>query len=191
MNYGKVIIVCAPSGAGKSTIVKFLLKTFKTLSFSVSVTTRKIRSNEIKGKDYYFISKEKFKKLIAKGNLIEWEEVYNGDFKGTLKSEVESFILKKRNIIFDVDVKGGISLKNYFKNSGLSIFIDVASIDVLENRLKVRGTESIASIEERNLKANKEFKLKNNFDYIVLNDDLNHTLSKLNRLVENFLNTEK
>ena len=111
---GKVVIISAPSGAGKSTIVNFLLKVFTNLSFSVSVTTRKIRTDEKEGRDYYFISKEEFKKLILENKLVEWEEVYDGDFKGTLKSEVESIISKKKHIIFDVDVKGGLSLKKYF-----------------------------------------------------------------------------
>ena len=188
MSYGKVIIVCAPSGAGKSTIVKYLLKTFRSLSFSVSVTTREIRSNEVNGKDYYFLTKEKFKKLINQEKLIEWQEVYYGDFKGTLKSEVESLILKKRNIIFDVDVQGGISLKKYFSNLGLSIFIDVSDINILKERLEIRGTDSSKAIKERIFKAREEIKLKNNFDCIVLNDDLNNALNKLKITVNNFLN---
>ena len=154
---GKVVIISAPSGAGKSTIVNFLLKVFTNLSFSVSVTTRKIRTDEKEGRDYYFISKEEFKKLILENKLIEWEEVYDGDFKGTLKSEVESIISKKKHIIFDVDVKGGWSLKKYFGKSGLSIFINVSGIDILKKRLINRGTESNEKIEERLLKAKEEF----------------------------------
>ena len=143
MSYGKVIIVCAPSGSGKSTIVKFLLNQFKSLSFSVSVTTRSIRSNEVDGKDYYFINKKKFKKLIKEKKLIEWEEVYNGDFKGTLKSEVVNLIAHKKNIIFDVDFSFFLSLKEYFKNSGLSLFIHASSINILPLLLILRGTESL------------------------------------------------
>jgi len=184
----KVIIISAPSGAGKSTIVNFLIKEFNYLSFSVSVTTRKIRKDEKDGKDYYFISKEEFKKLILENKLVEWEEVYDGDFKGTLKSEVESIISKKRNIIFDVDVKGGLSLKKYFGKSGLSIFINVSSINTLKKRLINRATDSNEDINERLIKAKKEFLLKNKFDVIVENNDLSNTFQNLKNIVHKFLN---
>ena len=185
---GKVVIISAPSGAGKSTIVNFLLKVFTNLSFSVSVTTRKIRTDEKEGRDYYFISKEEFKKLILENKFVEWEEVYDGDFKGTLKSEVDSIISKKKHIIFDVDVKGGLSLKKYFGKSGLSIFINVSSIDILKKRLINRGTESNEEIEERLLKAKEEFTLKNKFDLIIDNDDLSDTLKNLKNTVQKFIN---
>ena len=185
---GKVVIISAPSGAGKSTIVNFLLKVFTNLSFSVSVTTRKIRIDEKEGRDYYFISKEEFKKLILENKVVEWEEVYDGDFKGTLKSEVESIISKKKHIIFDVDVKGGLSLKKYFGESGLSIFINVSSIDILKKRLINRGTESNEEIEERLLKAKEEFSLKNKFDLTIDNDDLSDTLKNLKKTVQKFIN---
>ena len=185
---GKVVIISAPSGAGKSTIVNFLLKVFKNLSFSVSVTTRKIRTDEKEGRDYYFISKEEFKKLILENKFVEWEEVYDGDFKGTLKSEVESIISKKKHIIFDVDVKGGLSLKKYFGKYGLSIFINVSSIDTLKKRLINRGTESKEEIKERLLKAKEEFLLKNKFDLIIENDDLSDTLQNLKDIVQKFIN---
>ena len=185
---GKVIIISAPSGAGKSTIVNFLIKEFKNLSFSISVTTRKIRKDEKDSKDYYFVSKNEFQELILKNKLIEWEEVYSGDFKGTLKSEVESIISKKRNIIFDVDVKGGLSLKKYFGKSGLSIFINVSSINILKERLINRGTESDEDIKERLIKAKKEFLLKNKFDVIVENDDLSNTFQNLKNIVQKFIN---
>ena len=131
---------------------------------------------------------EEFKKLILENKFIEWEEVYDGDFKGTLKSEVESIISKKKHIIFDVDVKGGLSLKKYFGESGLSIFINVSSIDILKKRLINRGTESNEEIEERLLKAKEELSLKNKFDLTIDNDDLSDTLKNLKNTVQKFIN---
>ena len=184
----KVIIISAPSGAGKSTLVNLLVKEFKSLFFSVSVTTRKIRSGEKDGKDYHFVSINEFKKLILEDKLVEWEEVYKGDFKGTLKSEIDSAISKKRNIIFDVDVKGGLSLKKYFGKSGLSIFINVSNTNILKKRLVNRGTESDNDINERLSKAKKEFSLKNKFDVIIENNDLSNALRNLKNIVQRFIN---
>ena len=133
----KYIILSAPSGSGKSTIASFLLNEIESLSFSVSSTNRKKRKNENEGIDYYFISREKFKSHIESDDFIEWEEVYINHYKGTLKSEIDRLIKEKRNIIFDVDVSGGINLKKYFGNNALSVFIDVPNLEILKKKCTI------------------------------------------------------
>ena len=152
----KFIIISAPSGSGKSTLASHLLSNIPSLSFSVSSTTREKRKNEIHGKNYYFISSKDFKENINKENFVEWEQVYNDDYKGTLKSEVERLVSQGKNIIFDVDVVGGINLKKYFGDDSLSIFIEVPSLKDLEERLMRRGTDLKEQIEERINKAKIE-----------------------------------
>ena len=183
----KYIILSAPSGSGKSTLANYLLSEVGSLSFSISSTTREMRRNEKNGIDYYFITYDEFKKNIDEGNFIEWEQVYNNDFKGTLKSEIKRLVDEKKNIIFDVDVVGGLNLKKYFGKDSLSIFIDVPSVEDLENRLLSRGTDSKKNIQERLRKAKKEISLKNNFDLIIMNDNILQSKNIILRDVNKFL----
>ena len=183
----KYIILSAPSGSGKSTLATYLLSEIGSLSFSISSTTREMRKNEKNGIDYYFITYDEFKKNIDEGNFIEWEQVYNNDFKGTLKSEISRLVNEKKNIIFDVDVVGGLNLKKYFGKDSLSIFIDVPSVEDLENRLLRRGTDSKKNIQERLRKAKKEISLKNNFDLIIMNDNILKSKNIILRDVNKFL----
>lgn len=183
----KYIILSAPSGSGKSTLATYLLSEIGSLSFSISSTTREMRKNEKNGIDYYFITYDEFKKNIDEGNFIEWEQVYNNDFKGTLKSEIHRLVNEKKNIIFDVDVVGGLNLKKYFGKDSLSIFIDVPSVEDLENRLLRRGTDSKKNIQERLRKAKKEISLKNNFDLIIMNDNILKSKNIILRDVNKFL----
>ena len=183
----KFIIISAPSGSGKSTLSFLLLSHIPSLSFSVSSTTRKIRSNEIDGVNYYFISDKKFKENIDKQNFVEWQQVYNNDYKGTLKSEINRLVSKGKNIIFDVDVVGGLNLKKYFGKDSLSIFIEVPSFKDLENRLNTRGTELKEDIRERLNKAKKEILEKEKFDVIIMNDNIEKSKSEVLEIVNKFL----
>ena len=183
----KFIILSAPSGSGKSTLASHLLSEIESLSFSISSTTRNIRKNEKNGVDYYFISQKEFKQNINNNNFIEWEQVYNNDFKGTLKSEIKRLIKEGRNIIFDVDVVGGLNLKKYFGKDSLSIFVDVPSLEDLKIRLLKRGTDLKGNIEERLSKAKKEISLKNNFDIIIMNDNIGKSKNEILKLVSKFL----
>ena len=162
---GKLIVFSAPSGSGKTTIVRHLLNQVElNLDFSISATSRPSRGKEVHGKDYYFISPEEFRKHIEKDEFVEWEEVYDGNFYGTLKSEIDRIWKTGRHVIFDVDVKGAINLKEYFKGDGLSIFIRVKSISELEQRLKERGTEDIESLKKRIEKVESEMEYQSSFE---------------------------
>jgi guanylate kinase len=172
MELEKVVIFSAPSGAGKTTITKYILEHVERCEFSVSATTRTIRGQEKQGIDYYFMSIDEFKERIQHEEFVEWEEVYQNLFYGTLKSEVKRIWDKGNIVLFDVDVKGGQNLKKYFGDKALSIFIMPPSIEVLEARLRKRGTETEAAIQMRVAKADKEMKFQDKFDEIVLNDDL-------------------
>ena len=172
MASGKCIIFSAPSGAGKTSIVKHLLKIRNDLEFSVSACTREHRPEEIEGKDYYFLSLEEFKKKIVKEEFVEWEEVYQNQFYGTLKSEIERIWNKGHHVIFDVDVVGGLSLTKYFKEMALAIFVKAPSVEVLEKRLRSRGTEDDEKINKRLSKAAQEMDYAKWFDVVVLNEDL-------------------
>lgn len=172
MTFDKVIIFSAPSGAGKTTITRFILEKVERTEFSVSATTRAPRSHEKNGFDYYFISVEDFKNKISNGEFVEWEEVYTDIFYGTLKSEVKRIWEKGNIVLFDVDVKGGINLKKYFGGKALSLFIMPPSIKILEERLRKRNTENEAAIQMRVTKAHKEMQYHKNFDQIIMNDDL-------------------
>lgn len=184
---GKAIIFSAPSGSGKTTIVKHLVRNNPDLGFSISASTRDKRGRkETNGVDYYFLSPEEFKKKIDEDAFIEWEEVYAGNFYGTLKSEIERIWASGKNVIFDVDVKGGIALKNYFKEKALSIFVKVPSIEELKRRLSERGTESEESLSRRLFKAKFEMSFQDKFDAIVLNEDLEHSLAEAQRLYDEF-----
>mgnify|MGYP000264109100 FL=1 len=183
----KYIILSAPSGSGKSTLTSYLLQNLQSLSFSVSSTTREIRKNEKDGVDYYFISKDEFNKHIKNDEFIEWEQVYNDDFKGTLKSEINRLIDEDKNIIFDVDVVGGLNLKKYFGSNSLSIFIDVPSLADLESRLNKRGTDNESKIKERVEKAKMEISHKDKFDEIIMNSNIKEASKDILDLVIKFL----
>ena len=184
---GKVIIVSAPSGAGKTTLINKLLETKLPLNFSVSACSRKARTNEIEGEDYYFLSIEEFKNKITKNDFIEWEEVYKNNFYGTLKSEISRIWNQKKHVVFDVDVLGGISLKNYFKENALSIFINPPSIEVLSERLNKRNSETKESISERIKKSVHEMEYLDKFDMVILNDNLKDASKKIIDTVKNFI----
>lgn len=184
----KVIIVTAPSGAGKTTIVKHLITGFSQLAFSVSATTRKQRPDETNGEDYYFISAEEFKNKIANNEFVEWQEVYSGTFYGTLKAEVEKLWAQNKVVIFDVDVKGAVNLKKKFGDKALSIFIKPPSEEELEKRLKNRATESPDKIEERISKAKEELQFEEYFDESVENDYLPEAQDEAAQLVLKFIN---
>lgn len=184
---GKCIIFSAPSGAGKTTIVKHLLDVRDDLSFSVSATSRERRSKEAEGVDYYFLSVAEFKKQIAEDAFIEWEEVYTDQFYGTLRSEIERIWSDGKHVIFDVDVMGGVNLKKAFGKSALSIFVKPPSIAVLEERLRKRETETEESIARRIGKAEQELATAEQFDESLLNDNLDEAKRNAEVLVERFL----
>ena len=182
------MIFSAPSGSGKSTIVNHILGLYPdTMEFSVSATSRPPRGEEKDGKEYYFLTAEKFREMIGEGKFVEYEEVYEGRFYGTLKSECERIWGAGHVIIFDVDVKGGVSLKNYFGDAALSIFIKAPSVEVLRERLVKRGTDSPEAIEERVAKAEQELAYAPKFDYLLVNDDLSTAFAESEKVVEDFL----
>src|SRR5688572_24991994 len=180
---GKAIIFCAPSGSGKTTIVKHLLKQNPDLGFSISASTRDKRGRtEQDGKDYHFLTPEEFKKKIDNDEFVEWEEVYVGNFYGTPKSEIERVWKEGKNVIFDVDVKGGLNLKKYFGDKALAIFVKVPSIEILKERLRDRGTETEESLSRRLFKANFEMSFQDKFDVVLINEDLKTSLAEAQRL---------
>ena len=184
---GKAIIFSAPSGSGKTTIVKHLLQNNPDLGFSISASTRDRRGRvEKNGQDYYFLSPLDFKKKIDNDEFVEWEEVYEGNFYGTLKSEVERIWAEGKNVVFDVDVKGGLNLKKYFGNKGLAIFVKVPSIKVLKDRLHDRGTESEESLSRRLFKAEFESTFQDKFDKVLVNENLKDSLAEAQRLYDDF-----
>jgi len=186
---GKAIIFSAPSGSGKTTIVRHLLEKNPDLGFSISASTRDKRGRtEAHGKDYYFLTPEEFKKKIDNKEFVEWEEVYEGNFYGTLKSEVDRIWKNGKIVIFDVDVKGGINLKNYFGDKALAIFVKVPSMEVLKERLHDRGTESEESLSRRLFKANFEMTFQDKFDKVLINEDLEHSLQQAQLLYDAFKN---
>jgi guanylate kinase len=185
---GKLIIFSAPSGSGKTTIVKHLLANRTDLGFSISACTRDKRGrNETHGKDYYFLTPEDFRERIDKDEFVEWEEVYAGAYYGTLKTEIERIWSSGKHVIFDVDVQGGLKLKKYFQEKALAIFVKVPSIEELEKRLRERGTETEDSISKRLFKVKFEMSFQNQFDVILINENLEDTLEKAEKLVNDFL----
>ena len=192
MAKGKAFIFSAPSGSGKTTIVKHLLKTNKNLEFSISACTRDKRGRtEENGQDYYFLSAEEFKQKIDNDEFIEWEEVYPGNFYGTLKSEIERIWQAGKSVIFDVDVKGGLSLKNYFKEKALAVFVKVPSLEVLNERLSSRASESPESLSQRLYKARFELAFEDKFDLTILNNKLATSLAEAQQAIDDFLIDEK
>lgn len=185
---GKCIILCAPSGAGKTSITKFLLAQNLELEFSISACTREKRQNEIDGVDYYFLSVADFKRKIETEEFVEWEEVYKDNFYGTLKTEVNRIWNSGKNVIFDVDVEGGLSLTKHFGEKALSIFIQPPSIKVLEERLRSRGTETEEKIQKRLEKAEKELSYAKSFNTIIVNDNLATAQQEILTIVKSFLN---
>jgi guanylate kinase len=180
----KSIIFSAPSGSGKTTIVKHILQHFPNIQFSISATTRQIRPGETDGKDYHFISVEEFKSKIDKGEFIEWEEVYPGLFYGTLKSEVQKIWDKAGIVIYDMDVVGGVNLKKQFGNESISFFVKVPTIKELEERLRSRGTETEEKIQMRISKAESEMEYENQFDIILVNRNLEDTLKITEEIIK-------
>lgn len=184
---GKVIIFSAPSGAGKSTIVNYLLGKNLGLEFSVSATCRSPRGKEQHGKEYYFFTPEEFRKRMDAGEFLEFEEVYPGCYYGTLNSEVERIWAKGHVVLFDVDVVGGVNIKQKFGQQALSVFIQPPSVEVLRQRLVGRGTDEPDKIEQRVAKAEYEMSFANQFDTIIINDKLEDALTEAERVVRNFL----
>lgn len=184
---GKLIIFSAPSGSGKTTIVRHLLAKYNNLGFSISACTRDRRGrNEVQGKDYYFLTPEEFKNSIDNNEFVEWEEVYPGGYYGTLKSEIERLWAEGKHVLFDVDVKGGLKLKEYFKERALAIFVKAPSEEAIKERLMARGTETEDSLSKRLFKVKFEMSFQDRFDVILLNDNLENALIKAEELVENF-----
>lgn len=184
---GKAIIFSAPSGSGKTTIVKHLLENNPDLGFSISASTRDRRGRtEQNGKDYYFLPPQEFKKKIDDDEFVEWEEVYEGNFYGTLKSEIDRVWKEGKNVIFDVDVKGGLNLKKYFGDKALAIFVKVPSLEVLKERLHDRGTETKESLSRRLFKAEFETGFSDKFDVVLVNEDLEKSLKEAQRLYDEF-----
>jgi guanylate kinase len=184
---GKLIIVSAPSGAGKTTVVHHLLKQDLGLEFSVSACSREKRIDEVDGKDYYFIPVEVFKNKIRNDEFVEWEEVYPGQFYGTLRSEIERIREKGSHVIFDVDVIGGLNLKRKFTEGALALFIMPPSIEELEQRLARRSSDSNESIRKRIEKAKKEISYSSQFDVVIVNDVLEKALEEAEQTVRKFL----
>ncbi len=184
----KLIIISAPSGSGKTTIVKHLLATFPNIAFSVSATSRKLRSGETDGKDYFFISEDEFKQKIASSDLLEWQEVYAGSYYGTLRSEVERLLTEGKDVIFDVDVVGGLNIKKEFGSRALAVFVSPPSIKSLEERLIFRNTDSAETIRKRIEKAAHELSYADKFDYVLVNENLDVAKDTIVKVVKEFLN---
>jgi guanylate kinase len=185
---GKLIIVSAPSGSGKSTIINWLMQHEELhLAFSVSCTSRAPRGNERDGVEYFFLSVDEFKERIERDEFLEYEEVYEGRFYGTLKSQVERQLADGQNVVFDVDVKGGCSLKKYFGDRALAIFIQPPSVEELRRRLEKRGTDTPEVINDRVAKAEYELTFADRFDKVLVNDDLDTALAEALKMVTEFL----
>lgn len=187
MAQGKLIIFSAPSGAGKTTIVRDLLSKIPDLEFSISATTRQRRGEEVDNKDYYFISKEDFLHRIAHKEFVEFEEVYSGTFYGTLRSEIDRIWDNGKHVIFDIDVEGALHLKKKYEELALAIFVQPPSLEVLIERLTSRGTDSAEKLKERIAKAGKELEYSTQFDVILPNDDLATACDEAYRIVSEFL----
>lgn len=190
MDNRKVILFSAPSGCGKTTIIKQLLQHFDCFEFSISATSRKPREGEQNGRDYYFLSLEEFEQRVQHNEFLEWEEVYQGTRYGTLKSEVDRIWDNGHIILFDVDVNGGMNIKKYFGPQALSIFVMPPSIEVLEQRLRTRGTESEESIQKRLGRSAQELNESKNFDITIVNNELEKAVEETKQVIQKFLNLE-
>jgi len=186
-----MIIISAPSGAGKTTIVKHLLQIVPRLSFSVSACSRPRRKGEVNGKDYWFMTENEFKQKIEAGEFAEWEEVYPGHYYGTLKKEIERIWKAGKHVVFDVDVKGGMNLKKQFGSRALAIFVSPPSLEILEKRLRKRSTETEEKIRERTQKASREMEYASRFDTVLVNDRLEETLDRAVEMVTTFIENSK
>lgn len=189
MSGSKVVIFSAPSGAGKTTIVREMLRRFPQLNFSVSACSRKARTGEIHGKDYYFLGIEDFKSKIKQGAFLEWEEVYEDHFYGTLKSEVERIWNDGKEVIFDVDVKGGVNIKKHFGQQALALFVMPPSVEELGRRLRRRSTDDEATIIKRLDKAEYEISFAGQFDLRIINDQLDEAIERCSKAIKRFLET--
>jgi guanylate kinase len=187
MNKGKVIIFSAPSGSGKTTIVKHLLKEMSNLEFSISATSREPREGEVNGKDYYFLSVDEFRRRIDAGEFIEWEEVYQDKFYGTLKTEPDRIWSDGKHVLFDVDVHGGISLKKVFGDRALLVFIMPPSVEELRRRLIKRSTDAQEIIDERVAKAEHELSYAKHFDRVIINDVLDDAIVEAENVIGEFV----
>lgn len=187
MNNRKAILFSAPSGSGKTTIIKQLLQYFDYFEFSISATSRQPRQGEVDGKDYYFLNPQEFKQRVAQGEFLEWEEVYEGTCYGTLKSEITRIWNNGHVIIFDVDVNGGMNLKKYFGNEALAIFVMPPSVEVLEQRLRQRGTESEEAIAKRLGRSAKELNKSSEFDLTIINDTLQRAVEETKEAIVRYI----
>ncbi|MEX0981484.1 MAG: guanylate kinase [Bacteroidales bacterium] len=183
---GKLIIFSAPSGSGKTTIVRHLLDLYPQLAFSISATSREPRKDERDGVDYYFLTVDDFKKKIEDDKFLEWEEVYTGQYYGTLRAEVERLRKAGKHVVFDIDVVGGVNLKQDFGSDALAIFIQSPSFEIMENRLRERGTDSEEQLLKRLEKARKELSYADQFDHVLINDRLDDTFGKAEELIRTF-----
>ncbi|MFB6319351.1 guanylate kinase [Saccharicrinis sp. FJH54] len=188
MKSGKLIIFSAPSGSGKTTLVKHVLSKGFNLEFSISATSRNPRGTEENGKDYYFLSPEEFRKKIDEGAFLEWEEVYSNTFYGTLKSEVDRITANGNNVVFDVDVVGGLNIKSFYGERALAVFVQPPSVEELEKRLESRGTDDAETIKKRIDKAEQELSYAGKFDVIIINDNLDEATKETEKILRNFLN---
>ena len=179
------IIISAPSGSGKTTICKYLQKLDSSINFSVSCTTRQKRANEVEGKDYLFITNEEFEKKINDAKFIEWEQIHGNFYYGTLKSTLEKAINEDKRILLELDVKGAMSVKKLYPNKSLSIFIEPPSVEVLKLRLEKRGTDNDERIIKRLERLESELSYKSNFDYHVINDDLDQAVNEIMSIIKN------
>ena len=187
-NNGNLIIFAAPSGSGKTSIVKFLLEQQIPLKFSISATTRPKRSNENEGIDYFFLTNEQFQEKINAGDFLEWEEVYTGTYYGTLKSEVDKLLEKGENVIFDVDVLGAMNIKKIYGNQALALFVKAPSVETLVERLTNRGTENEESLKRRIDKAKYELSFEQDFDITIINNHLEEAQNEAKLIIMNFIN---
>ncbi|WPP53350.1 guanylate kinase [Catalinimonas niigatensis] len=187
MQQGKAFIFSAPSGSGKTTIVKHLLEHNPDLRFSISACTRSRRPNEVDGRDYYFMTPSEFRARIEENAFVEWEEVYEGKYYGTLKSEIERIWQQGKHVVFDVDVQGGVNLKKYFGDQALAVFVKVPSIEKLKERLTARNTESTESMNQRIAKAEEELHYEKDFDITLINDHLDEALDRAQHYYDEFV----
>jgi len=187
MNQGKLIVFAAPSGSGKTSIVKFLLAQEMSLKFSISATTRRIRANEKEGVDYFFLTTEQFVKKVSDGEFLEWEEVYTGTYYGTLKLEVDKLLANGENVLLDIDVLGALNIKKIYADQALALFIKPPSVEALVERLKNRGTENEESLKRRIDKVTYELSFEPNFDITIINNDLIEAQSEVKQIVLNFI----